>query len=540
MPAVQLAKVEGREAFDNRREVDEVDAAVEEPWSRHSHASAELQILARAEFESILDFVEGTRAAESYAAVEAKLIRRVFRLGRVLVALILAWMAEGVEVPLHVKRGRKEFRRQPPKPRQLGTFFGKVRYWRAYMHQLTGRGGGYYPLDLKLGLTADGFSLGLLSRAAQLATKMSFSVAARVMASFLGWAPATKSIERAVLGLGAHSQAWFESAGVPDDDGEVLVIQIDSKATPTATVSELRKRRGKRAKELRAPSPRHRGRDQRDRRGKKKRRKKGDKSKNGKMATLVVMYTLKRAEAADGSGLLLGPINRQIYASYAPKRHAFAIARRQADDRGFARDSGKLIQIVTDGDEDLASYRVEFFPEATHTLDVVHVVERLWSAAGCLFREGSQQLEDWVERQKAHLYAGRIGDLLLELETEFQALPPGPNRKRLDAILNYLVKRDTMMNYDQLAAQDLELSSGIVEGAVRYVIAQRFDEGGMRWIKERAEALLQLRCIEINGDWERFVQFVHDRVAAEQQRRLRPTRLLLKRPKPLPVLGVTC
>jgi hypothetical protein len=27
----------------------------------------------------------------------------------------------------------------------------------------------------------------------------------------------------------------------------------------------------------------------------------------------------------------------------------------------------------------------------------------------------------------------------------------------------------------------------------------------MRWIPGRAEALLHLRCIEINGDWELFI-----------------------------------
>jgi hypothetical protein len=28
------------------------------------------------------------------------------------------------------------------------------------------------------------------------------------------------------------------------------------------------------------------------------------------------------------------------------------------------------------------------------------------------------------------------------------------------------------------------------------------DNSGMRWIEERAEAVLLLRCIEVNGDWE--------------------------------------
>ena len=31
----------------------------------------------------------------------------------------------------------------------------------------------------------------------------------------------------------------------------------------------------------------------------------------------------------------------------------------------------------------------------------------------------------------------------------------------------------------------------------------------MRWIPERAEALLHLRCIELNGDWENFITWTY-------------------------------
>ena len=40
----------------------------------------------------------------------------------------------------------------------------------------------------------------------------------------------------------------------------------------------------------------------------------------------------------------------------------------------------------------------------------------------------------------------------------------------------------------------------MVEGAARYVVGERLDNSGMRWIEERAEAVLLLRCIEVNGD----------------------------------------
>ncbi len=58
-----------------------------------------------------------------------------------------------------------------------------------------------------------------------------------------------------------------------------------------------------------------------------------------------------------------------------------------------------------------------------------------------------------------------------------------------------------MMNYQKLIEQDLVIATGIVEGAARYVIGERMDCSGIRWIPERAEALLRLKCIELNGDY---------------------------------------
>jgi len=68
-------------------------------------------------------------------------------------------------------------------------------------------------------------------------------------------------------------------------------------------------------------------------------------------------------------------------------------------------------------------------------------------------------------------------------------------------------ERLSMMEYKKLIEEDLVIASGIVEGAARYVIGERMDCGGMRWIPERAEALLHLRCIELNEDWDNFFEW---------------------------------
>jgi len=94
------------------------------------------------------------------------------------------------------------------------------------------------------------------------------------------------------------------------------------------------------------------------------------------------------------------------------------------------------------------------------------------------------------------------------------------------------------MNYKQLRERDLEISSGVVEGAVNYVIAKRFDCGGMRWIRERAEHLLQLRCIEVNDDWDAFIEFVHERTKEQAQREHKNLSLKCTTPAPLPSYGL--
>jgi hypothetical protein len=428
------------------------------------------------------------------------------------------------------------YKRQPKKARILSVFFGKVRYWRTYIYRA---GCGYYPLDTELGLPLDGFSMLVRSYAAKLATKMSYAQTVGVLSMFLQWSPCQKTVEEMVLGLGRHTQEWFEVMPAPQGDGQVLVIQVDSKGAPTATDAELAKRRGPRKPNPHPGSQRHRRRDARKRRGHKKRKKKGDKSKNAKMATIVVMYTLRRA--ADGT--LEGPINKKVYASYAPKRHAFAIARREADKRGFTKDSGKLVQIIMDGDNDLNRNAREFFPEAILTIDVFHVTEYLWQAGACLYKEGSDEQEAWVESQKDALHDSRASDIIKELEWRLKQIPrKGPGnkgrRERLQAVINYLNKRLDKMDYKSLREQDLEISSGAVEGAVNYVIAKRFDSGGMRWIKERAENLLQLRCIEVNNDWDNFISYVHDKTSRRMQENQNNLFLNAKTPQPLPTYGL--
>jgi hypothetical protein len=485
----------------------------------------------------------GGKQLPSFVEFENAVKEKLDAVGRAVTELFLTHADERVAATSKdgIQCGERFLRPAPQlQPRNLTGRFGVFRYFRTYLRENhAGRRRGFHPLDLTLGLSADRFSWNVLSLSARLATKMSYAEARATVGLLLPHAPSTEVIEQTVLGLGKFTADWFEQLPPPEDDGEVLVVMIDSKGAPTATEQELERRRGKRRRKPTAPSPRHRGRHRRGLYPKKRRRKKGDKSKHAKMATLIVMYTLRRS-----GPLLLGPINRWIYASFAPKEHAFQIARREADKRGFGPESGRVVQLVTDGDPDLDCYAKRYFSEAIHTIDVMHVVEKLWAAGECIHPEGSQGLTRWVERQKKRLYGGAAAKIVAELKRQLERTPrTGPGnkgkRERLTDVIRYIDKRLDQMNYHELLAQDLEIGSGAVEGAVKNVIGTRCDHGGMRWIKERAEALLQLRCIEINGHWDAFVASVNDRLKATGLATGVRFRLQSDSPSPLPAVFKT-
>ena len=151
------------------------DYAEQDDWRDCPPTAPYLRNRAEAQFSALLELVErGNAGGTSYEIFEGRLIAEVFHLGRLLIALFLCRWQERTPVAATVSLGKETYRRQPPKPRLLGTYFGKVRYWRTYLNQTNGRPGGFFPVDAALGLLADGFSMGVLGRAVQLATRMSF------------------------------------------------------------------------------------------------------------------------------------------------------------------------------------------------------------------------------------------------------------------------------------------------------------------------------------------------------------------------------
>ncbi len=457
------------------------------------------------QFWEIIKFCKEEREDYNLFLFEKEIQPKLSELGCLFFQLFLMCSHERLDCSKWLNTGLY-YAKTHPVSRRIKTIYGIATYWRTYLVLKEKNKGGFYPLDVLLGITRDGFSPLVMSLVTKLAIRVSFGASVILFKTFFGWSPSTESIECLVLGLGREAGAYMEHVAAPEGDGEILVIEVDGKATPTATEEELAKRRGQRSKKKCSCCNRHRRKHIRTR-SKCKRRKKGDKSKNGRSITIVVMYTFKRGS----DGLLHGPINKTVWGSYAPRKVMLEWARRQAAKRGFPPESTK-VHIGIDGEKCLKDGLSLLFPNASFFLDIRHLEEYIWKVGHAYFKEGSAELENWVEDKRSMLYEGSASELLEELEKLMNCLSKRAKRDKskrevLQKVIRYMEKRLDMMHYKKYIEEDLPIATGVVEGAARYVVGERMDCSGMRWIPGRAEALLHLRCIELNGDWDHFFEW---------------------------------
>jgi hypothetical protein len=360
---------------------------------------------------------------------------------------------------------------------------------------------------------------------ARLCAQMAFASARDLARHLFEWAPSPRAVLRMVDAVGERARGFLEQAPPPEDDGEVLVITVDGKGAPAISSKEYERRA--RPHSVRDANRRH-GRRRRRQDRPRVRRGPGKKSKNAKMAAVGVLYTLRR----DADGKLDGPVNKRVYATFESYRALFEWLVLEAKKRGYGTSRFTKVLFVADGADVLWTLQQEFFPDAEVCLDWYHVVEKLWAAGKALCRGTRRrraQLEKWVAAQKKQLRHGEIDEVILEIDHALgNTAVTGPGnkyrRKVLESVRDHFVKNAARMQYARLRREDLEISSGVVEGAVRHVVGVRLDGPGMRWGRDRAEAVLHLRCVLINGLWEDFAAHLAEQPDFRMRAQPAPTR----------------
>ena len=147
---------------------------------------------------------------------------------------------------------------------------------------------------------------------------------------------------------------------------------------------------------------------------------------------------------------------------------------------------------------------------------IVQGIEYIWKAAWSLHAAGDPAAEDWVAVKALAVLAGDSARAAAQISAEADAAGlTGTQRTGTDACVRYLTSKDEYLRYDQALTAGWPIATGVIEGACRHLIGDRLDITGARWGLDGAEAILTLRAVISNGDFDDYWRF---HLAREHQR----------------------
>jgi hypothetical protein len=402
--------------------------------------------------------------------------------------------------------------------RALATRFGQVIVARiAYR----GRGlGDLHPADAVLNLPAEKHSHGLRRLAAIEATRGSFTDAAAAIERATGVRVGKRQVEE-LTGKAAADVDAFYAARAPGagPHTDVLAMQYDGKGV-VMRPEALREATAKTATSRKLST----------------RLSRGEKRSRKRMAEVACVYDLTPLPRTVAD-ILPADGQRPAKARAAPAAHGKWLAASVTDDTaaviaaGFDEatrrdpDQKRTWVALVDGNRHQID-RIRAEARARNltvpiVVDFVHVLEYLWAAAWCFHPEGDPEAETWVREHARRILHGQAGIAAAAIRRKAtrQALDPD-QRRNADRCATYLLNNKRWLDYPTALAKGWPIATGVIEGACRYLVKDRMDITGARWGLAGAEAVLKLRALISNGDFEEYWVWHLD----QEQRRIHHTR----------------
>ena len=388
--------------------------------------------------------------------------------------------------------------------RALVMVFGEIRVRRfAYRKK------GYpnlHPADGAFNLPDERHSHGLRRLAAIEASRGSFESAAEAIERATGQRVGKRQVEQLAGRAAVDVEAFYERRCHEQvDAGDVLVISCDGKGIvmrPDALREQTRKAAQSATSKLHT------------------RLSKGEKHGRKRMATVGAVYDVtpvpRTPEDIFGSRdqpRVEPPVAKNKWLTASVVRDAAAVVAGvfdQAERRD--PDHARTWVALVDGNNHQID-RIEKEAKARGVtiwivVDLIHVLEYLWSAAWCFFTEGDTAAEEWVRNRAVAVLEGGAREVAagIRRRASTEGLKAA-SRRNADTCADYLTNKAPYLDYPKALSSGWPIATGVIEGACRHICKDRMDLTGARWGLEGAEAVLKLRTVRSNGDFDEYWRF---------------------------------
>ena len=452
-------------------------------------------------FKELAHYVTTEGQSQDGYTVERRVFRDLMAMGLHLCAAYFE-KKRGGDVGRAIRAaGGERLPRERLKSRRYLTVFGELELRRYYYHK--DGSPGIFPLDEETNLPQGTYSYFLQELVEQRLGRMTYEEAVGEVQALFGMPLRRHTVKDLAPQAAGHADGFYEAQGTPapETEAEVLAVAIDGKGVPI----------------VKDRPAEHRVRLRR-----------GEKRSRKKEAVVSAVYTIaphpRTAEDVvrevrdrePPAAKRPRPQNKRVRATLKGKENAITWARDEAERRD--PDHGKARVCLMDGSRGLWTLALSILGPLgfTFILDLFHALEYLWKAAYVFHAEGSAQAEAFVRDRLRMLLKGKVGYVIGGLRqtlTKRGGALTKRQRKTLATVIGYYARNRPWMRYDAYLAAGLPIGSGAVEGACRHLVKDRMEGSGMRWTVGGAQAVLQLRAVYLNGDWDAFWRFHMDQEA---------------------------
>jgi hypothetical protein len=368
-----------------------------------------------------------------------------------------------------------------------------------------------HPADAVLNLPVGRHSAGLQRLAAVEAARGSFAAAREAIERASGVRLGKRQVEDLARTAAADTEAFYAARPPVPRPGRVLGLQADGKgivmrpgSLRPGTAARAARASAKLATRL---SP-------------------GEKHGRKRMAEIVAVYDLdpaprtaediiptRRSSPQDKPARRPGPVvtGKWLAANVTDDIPAVIAAMFDEAERRDPAHERTWVALVDGNRQQIDTIREQATARAvtvTVVIDFVHVLEYLWKAAWTFFYPGDRDAQTWVADQARTILTGRAVDAAATIRHQAdEAGFRGSERSGADEAAAYLTRKAPYLNYATALASGWQIATGIIEGAARFLIKDRMDITGARWSTPGAQAVLRLRAVIANGDFDEYWQW---------------------------------
>lgn len=466
-------------------------------------------------FESLFNFLNTKALDQPLHDVEHELFKYLLSMGKILLEGFIEQKGNGKD-SAWIPENSGKLPYNSIKERKYLSIFGDIRIERAYFWKKGSKG--YFPLDFELHLPLHHHS-NLLDKWIQLqVTQGPYDEGIENICDLLDLKVSKKIVQEVNHEASQEVENFYYQKANFEDEGSHIIAQVDCKGVIMVTKerpeSKLKEGFVRRAKGV---------------------------SKIGirKDAVVTVDFTInpvsrtpkelleglmlinsnQKKEAKNKEEVNKDPKidkkidreikNKQIAATMYGKDKAYT----DLGNRIKARDPDekKPIFVLLDGAHALKKgFEKEFQARnwdsriTGYCLDIVHATEYLWDASTAMYGETSPKRISWVKSALLKILNSKVEKVIDELTEKMNATKSEFIAKRLKRSITYFENHKDMMDYKRYLNQGYPIASGAIEGACNTLVKDRTDRSGMKWTKKGAAAVINLRSVRCNKDWNEY------------------------------------